>query len=128
EKRFHAADKNGDGMLSREEAYAQFPRAPKFFDEIDSNRDKYITLVEVRQARARRVEAAISGSGIGGGAIYVKPEFLRSERGERQRQCGSLFPGMGGCSVTTSMNLLPATRTTHPIPAYPLPLKSFRTC
>ena len=28
EKRFHAADKDDDGRLSREEAYAEFPRAP----------------------------------------------------------------------------------------------------
>ncbi len=79
EKRFHAADKNGDGMLSREEAYAEFPRAPEFFDEIDLNHDNYITLIEVRQARARRVDAAISASTIGDGARYVKPEYLKNE-------------------------------------------------
>lgn len=79
EKRFHAADKNGDGMLSREEAYAEFRRAPGFFDEIDLDHDNHITLIEVRQARARRVEAAISASAVGEGARYVKPEYLKSE-------------------------------------------------
>lgn len=77
EKRFHAADRNGDRMLSREEAYAEFPRAPQFFDEIDLDHDGYITLVEVGQARTRRVEAAISASGIGDGAKYLKPEYLK---------------------------------------------------
>lgn len=95
EKRFHAADKNGDGMLSREEAYAAFPRAPQFFDEIDLNHDNYITLVEVSQARARRVEAAISASSIGGGAKYVKPEYLKSQRASGSGNAEGLFPGMG---------------------------------
>lgn len=80
EKRFHAADKDGDGMLSRAEAYAEFPRAPRFFDEIDLDHDGYIKLAEVDEARNRRVEAAISASGIGGGARYVEPEYLKDER------------------------------------------------
>ena len=46
EKRFRAADKNQNGKLSRDEAYAAFPRAPEFFDEIDANRDGSITLAK----------------------------------------------------------------------------------
>ena len=46
EKRFHAADKNKDGKLSRTEAYEEFPRMPEFFDEIDTNKDSSITLIE----------------------------------------------------------------------------------
>ena len=62
EKRFHKADKDKKGKLSREEAYAEFPRMPEFFDEIDTNKDGFITLDEVHDAMERRVNAAISAS------------------------------------------------------------------
>lgn len=58
EQRFHKADANKDDQLSRTEAYAEFPRMPEFFDEIDSNRDDAITLLEVKQTLERRVDAA----------------------------------------------------------------------
>jgi hypothetical protein len=58
EKRYHKADANKDGLLSRKEAYAEFPRMPEFFDEIDSNQDNAITLLEVKQTLERRVDAA----------------------------------------------------------------------
>ena len=59
EQRFRQADKGNKGKLSREEAYAEFPRMPKFFDEIDANRDGFITLNEVNRAMERRVNKAI---------------------------------------------------------------------
>jgi len=62
EQRFHKADKGNKGKLSRAEAYAEFPRMPEFFDEIDNNKDNFITLDEVRRARERRVNAAIEAS------------------------------------------------------------------
>ncbi len=62
EKRFHKADKDEKGKLTREEAYAEFPRMPEFFDEIDWNKDGFITLEEVHNAMERRVNAAISAS------------------------------------------------------------------
>lgn len=62
EKRFHKADVNKDGQLSRKEAYAEFPRMPEFFDEIDGNRDDAITLLEVKQTLERRVDAAFKAS------------------------------------------------------------------
>jgi len=62
EKRFHKADVNKDGRLTRKEAYAEFPRMPEFFDEIDSNKDKFITLQEVQQAAERRVNAAMAAT------------------------------------------------------------------
>jgi hypothetical protein len=78
EQRFRAADKNGDGRLSRGEAYAEFPNAPTFFNEIDADNDHHITLIEFNQAMARRVEATLAASSRGGGAKYVKPEYLRA--------------------------------------------------
>ncbi len=84
EERFRAADKDGDGRLSREEAYAEFPRAPELFREIDTNNDNYITLTEVNQARTRRIESALNagaiGTGVLGGAKYLKPDYLKSDQ------------------------------------------------
>lgn len=73
EKRFHAADNNHDGKLTRQEAYAEFPRMPEFFDEIDTNKDGRITLGEVRRAQQRRMDRAMSGSGQYAGAVKAPP-------------------------------------------------------
>jgi hypothetical protein len=62
EKRFHAADQGNKGKLSRKEAYAEFPRMPEFFDEIDTNKDGFITLKEVHDTMERRVNAAMDAS------------------------------------------------------------------
>jgi len=62
EKRFHHADKGKKGKLTRKEAYAEFPRMPEFFDEIDTNKDGFITLKEVNNAMERRVDAAMKAS------------------------------------------------------------------
>lgn len=62
ETRFHNADKDNNGKLTREEAYAEFPRMPEFFDEIDMNKDGFITLMEVQKAMERRVDAAMNSS------------------------------------------------------------------
>ena len=77
ERRFRAADKDGDGRLSRAEAYAEFPRAPKFFDEIDADRDQYLTRLEFNQGVKRRSAAAFEDAGRGAAAKYVKPEYLK---------------------------------------------------
>jgi hypothetical protein len=77
ERRFRAADKDGDGRLSRAEAYAEFPRAPKFFDEIDASRDNHVTLIEFNQFMERRSAAALDAASRGSAARYVKPEYLR---------------------------------------------------
>lgn len=45
-ERLRAADTNGDGMLSRDEA-AALPRISEHFDEIDANHDGYITFDEL---------------------------------------------------------------------------------
>lgn len=46
-ERLKAADKNADGMLSRDEA-ASLPRISKHFDEIDANHDGFVTFEELR--------------------------------------------------------------------------------
>jgi len=54
--RLRAADTNGDGMLSRDEA-AALPRLAKHFDAIDADHDGQLTREELRAfARQKRAE------------------------------------------------------------------------
>ena len=46
-QRLKAADTNGDGMLSRDEA-AALPRIREHFDEIDANKDGFVSFEELR--------------------------------------------------------------------------------
>jgi len=61
QKRFAAADKNGDGRLTKDEAQAGMPYVYKHFDEIDKNRQGTISLAEIA-AYAREQRAARQGS------------------------------------------------------------------
>ncbi len=70
--RFEKADINKDGKLTRQEAFAEFPRMPEFFDEIDANADGAITLAEVRRTMEKRVNAAMEANKAG--KRYVLPQ------------------------------------------------------
>ena len=52
-ERMQAADKDGDGNISRAEAVA-LPRLAKHFDEIDSNKDGIITKDEIKAYREKK--------------------------------------------------------------------------
>ncbi len=45
--RFKAADKNGDGKLTLEEAKAGMPRIAAVFDKLDTDKKGYLTLPEI---------------------------------------------------------------------------------
>ena len=61
-ERLKAADTNGDGMISRDEARAALPKVYEHFDQIDANKDGLITFEELRafhqQARSQHVMKA----------------------------------------------------------------------
>lgn len=50
-ERFRAADKNADGLISREEAQASLPGLAANFDAIDANKDGNISQAELQAAR-----------------------------------------------------------------------------
>ena len=52
-ERLKAADKDGDGKISRAEAVA-LPRIAKHFDEIDTNKDGFITREEMKAFHDKR--------------------------------------------------------------------------
>jgi Ca2+-binding EF-hand superfamily protein len=49
--RFKAADKNGDGLLSKEEATAGMPMVARRFDQLDTNKDGEVSPEELAAAR-----------------------------------------------------------------------------
>ena len=53
ERRFKAANKSGDGKLTKDEAEAGMPRVAKHFDEIDADHKGYVTLDQIKAAAAR---------------------------------------------------------------------------
>jgi Ca2+-binding EF-hand superfamily protein len=52
EERWKAADKDGDGLISRDEA-AGMPRMSSHFDQLDANTDGRVSREEMRQSRER---------------------------------------------------------------------------
>ena len=67
-ERLKAADTNGDGMISRDEARAALPKIYEHFDRIDTNKDGLITFEELRafhqQARGEHaMKADTDGDG-----------------------------------------------------------------
>lgn len=48
QERFTAADKNGDGKLTLEEAKAGMPRIASNFKRIDVNNDGFVTMEEIK--------------------------------------------------------------------------------
>lgn len=59
QQRLKAADKDGDGKISKSEAEASLPRLAKHFDQIDTNKDGFLTRDEMhawhqKQAAARQ--------------------------------------------------------------------------
>ena len=55
--KFKAADKDGDGALTKEEAQAGMPRLAKNFDQIDANHDGKVTEDEIRAYMKARHDA-----------------------------------------------------------------------
>ena len=53
-ERLNAADTDGDGKISRAEA-AALPRLAKHFDEIDTNKDGFLTKEELKAHREQRL-------------------------------------------------------------------------
>lgn len=55
-ERLKAADKDGDGKISRAES-AALPRIAKHFDEIDTNKDGFLSKQEMKAFHEKRAAA-----------------------------------------------------------------------
>ncbi len=53
-KRFSAADTNGDGKLTRDEAKSGMPGVYKHFDDIDTAKKGYVTVEDIAAYGAQR--------------------------------------------------------------------------
>jgi Ca2+-binding EF-hand superfamily protein len=60
QKRFAAADVNGDGRLTRDEAKGKMPRVYEHFDEIDTTKSGSVSLADIA-TYARNQQAARKG-------------------------------------------------------------------
>ena len=58
EKRFNAANTTHDGKLTLEQAKAGMPRVAKNFDKIDTEKNGYVTLPQVKEAMKEGEAAA----------------------------------------------------------------------
>jgi len=59
--RFHKADVNGDGQLTREEARQGMPRVYQHFAEIDTDNKGYVTLAQIASYAEAHPEPAGRG-------------------------------------------------------------------
>jgi hypothetical protein len=62
QKRFAAADINGDGKLTKEEAKGKMPFVYKHFDEIDTSHSGTVTLADIAAFAQARQAARKSGT------------------------------------------------------------------
>jgi hypothetical protein len=72
--RLRAADTNGDGMISREEAKA-LPRLAKHFDAIDADKNGQITAEEMAAAHQNRRNAAFDKLDANKDGVLSRDEF-----------------------------------------------------
>ncbi len=61
EAKLKAANTDGDDLISRAEAQRALPKQSQRFDEIDVNRDGYLTRDEIAALRAKRQEKKATG-------------------------------------------------------------------
>ncbi len=57
QERLKAADKDGDGKISKSEAEASLPRLAKHFEQIDTNKDEFLTRDEMHAWHQKQVAA-----------------------------------------------------------------------
>ena len=73
-ERLKAADTNGDGMISREEAKA-FPRLSQHFDQIDTDKNGLISPEEMKAAHQARKNAAFDKLDTNKDGVLSRDEF-----------------------------------------------------
>ena len=81
DQRFHAADKDGDGALTREEARRSMPSIYRRFNEIDTDHDGKVTREEIEAAfskRAREERERLMALDTNRDGVITRDEILRN--------------------------------------------------
>ncbi len=81
DKRFHAADKDGDGALTRDEARRSMPSIYRRFNEIDTDKDGRVTREELEAAfskRAREERERLMALDSNHDGVITRDEILRN--------------------------------------------------
>ena len=90
QKRFAAADKNGDGRLTKEEAEAGMPYVYKHFDEIDKTKTGSVAARRHRRVRTRAARSAKSAtpssSAVRSAALFATVALAAGVRWRRVRR------------------------------------------
>jgi len=81
DRHFRAADKDGDGALTREEARRSLPSVYRRFNEIDADHDGRVTREEIEAAfskRAREERARLMALDANRDGVITRDEILRN--------------------------------------------------
>lgn len=98
DKRFRAADKDGDGVLTREEARKGMPSLYRMFDQVDADKDGKVTREELEaafQARARREAARLKALDADRDNVLTADEISRNAASS-QRVLGEIDANRDG--------------------------------
>jgi len=99
DKRFRAADKDGDGTLTREEARRSMPSVYRRFNEIDTDKDGKVTRGEIEAAfskRANEERQRFKALDANGDGVITRDEILRHNASASSRAIDSIDTNKDG--------------------------------
>ncbi len=99
DKQFRAADKDGDGALSREEARRSMSSIHRRFNEIDTDKDGKVTRGEIEAAfgkRANEERRRFKALDANGDGVITRDEILRHNASASSRAIDSIDANKDG--------------------------------